>query len=84
MLRNSYSSDVRMRILSGERSDRGNAQTATPAEEESKWMQLFAEMKELHDITIEKCLTPPNAYGNPILCIFSDASVEAFRTCAYS
>ena len=29
-------------------------------------------------------LTPPNALGNPILCIFSDASVEAFGTCAYS
>ena len=54
------------------------------AQEESKWMQLFAEMKELNDVTIERCLTPPNALGNPILCIFSDASVEAFGTCAYS
>ena len=50
----------------------------------SGWMQLFAEMKELKDVTIERCLTPPNALGNPILCIFSDASVEAFGTCAYS
>ena len=54
------------------------------AEEESKWMQLFAEMKELNGVTIKRCLTLPNAYGNPILCIFSDASVEAFGTCAYS
>ena len=55
-----------------------------PAEKESKWMQLFAEMKELNDVTIERCLTPPNVFGNPILCIFPDASVEAFGTCAYS
>ena len=26
----------------------------------------------------------PKDVGNPILCIFSDASVEAFETCAYS
>ena len=55
-----------------------------PAQEESKLTQLFAEMKELNDVTIERCLTPPNALGNPILCIFSDASVEAFGTSAYS
>ena len=41
-------------------------------------------MKELNDVTIERCLTPPNAVGNPILCIFYDASVDAFGTCAYS
>ena len=55
-----------------------------PAQEKSKWIQLFAEMKELNDVTIERCLTPPNAFGNPILCTFSDASVEPFGTCAYS
>ena len=48
-----------------------------PAEEESKWMELFAEMKELNDVTLERSLTPPNAVGDPILCIFSNASVEA-------
>ena len=47
-------------------------------------MQLFAEMKELNDVTIERCFTPPNAFGNPILCITSDASVEAIGTGAYS
>ena len=53
-------------------------------EEHNEWMKLFAEMKELDNVTIEKCLTPPNACGNPVLCIFSDASVEAFGTRAYS
>ena len=38
-----------------------------PAEEESKWMELFAEIKELNDVTIKSCLTPPNAVRNPIL-----------------
>ena len=36
-----------------------------PAEEESKWMELFAEMKELNDVTIERCVTPPNACWKP-------------------
>jgi hypothetical protein len=47
-------------------------------------MELFAQMKELNGVTIERCLTPPNAFGNPVLCVFSDASIEAFGTCAYS
>ena len=55
-----------------------------PADEEGKWIELFAEMRELNDVTIERCLTPPNAVGNPMLCIFSDASVEAFGACAYN
>ena len=53
-------------------------------EEHNKWMELFKEMKELNEVKIERCSTPPNAVGNPVLCIFSYASVEAFGTCAYS
>ena len=55
-----------------------------PVDEHNKWMELFAQMKELNGVTIERCLTPPNAFGNPVLCVFSDASIEAFGTCAYS
>ena len=55
-----------------------------PLDEHNKWMELFEEMKELNGVTIARCLTPPNVIGNPVLCIFSDASVEAFGTCAYS
>ena len=55
-----------------------------PVDEHNKWMELFAQMKELNAVTIERCLTPPNAFGNPVLCVLSDASIEAFATCAYS
>ena len=55
-----------------------------PVDEHNRWMELFAQMKELNGVTIERCLTPPNAFGNPVLCVFSDASIEAFGTCAYS
>ena len=55
-----------------------------PVDEHNKWMELFAQMKELNGVTIERCLTPPNAFGNPVLYVFSDASIEAFGTCAYS
>jgi hypothetical protein len=55
-----------------------------PVDEHNKWMELFAQMKELNGVTIERCLTTPNAFGNPVLCVFSDASVEAFGTCPYS
>ena len=55
-----------------------------PVDEHNKWMELFAQMKDLNGVTIERGLTPPNAFGNPVLCVFSDASIEAFGTCAYS
>jgi hypothetical protein len=54
-----------------------------PVDEHNKWMELFAQMKELNGVTIEIYLTPPNAFGNPVLCVFSDASIEAFGTCPY-
>ncbi|CAB4010857.1 Hypothetical predicted protein [Paramuricea clavata] len=55
-----------------------------PVDEHNKWMELFAQMKELNGVTIERCLTPLNAFGNTVLCVFSDASIEAFGTCAYT
>ena len=41
-------------------------------------------MLSLNGITFERCLTPPVAVGLPVLCIFSDASNEAFGSCAYA
>lgn len=40
-------------------------------------------MLKLNGISFERCLTPPNAICLPILCVFSDASEDAFGTCAY-
>ena len=41
-------------------------------------------MLTLNDISFERCLTPPDAIGLPVLCVFSDASEDAFGTCAYA
>nr|XP_054768447.1 uncharacterized protein LOC129276029 [Lytechinus pictus] len=40
-------------------------------------------MEELKEVTFERCLTPKEAVGKPLLCIFSDASMHAFGACAY-
>ena len=47
------------------------------------WVQLFEQMRYLSEVTFERCLTLSGAIGFPTLCIFSDASDEAFGTCAY-
>ena len=49
-----------------------------------KWKTLFEEMVQLNGVSFERCLTPPDAVGQPILCVFSDASEEAFGACAYA
>ncbi|XP_070548332.1 uncharacterized protein [Ptychodera flava] len=48
-----------------------------------QWMKLFQEMTDLNNVSFSRCLTPADATGDPILCIFSDASEEAFGACAY-
>jgi len=40
-------------------------------------------MGDLNHVTFERSLTPVDAIALPILCIFSDASNEAFGACAY-
>lgn len=40
-------------------------------------------MEDLNHVTFERSLTPVDAIEVPTLCIFSDASNEAFGTCAY-
>ena len=47
------------------------------------WIQFFREMNDLNNITFERSLTPDSVIGLPVLCIFSDASIEAFGACAY-
>ena len=53
-----------------------------PAVQES-WVSLFQEIKELDSVSFERCLTVVNAVEPPILCVFADASQEAFGACAY-
>lgn len=40
-------------------------------------------MEDLNHVTFERSLTPEDATAHPMLCIFSDASNEAFGACAY-
>ena len=49
----------------------------------SKWIELFKEMKEFSKITFQRSLCCANATEPPMPCVFSDASQDAFGTCAY-
>ena len=49
-----------------------------------QWINFLNEMMKLNEISFHRCLTPPDAVGQPILCIFSDASEEAFGSCVYA
>ena len=55
-----------------------------PSETQEKWTNLFQEMKSLNGTSFERCLTPPYAVGRPVLCVFFDASEDAFGSCAYA
>ena len=48
-----------------------------------KWIELFKEMKELSKITFQKSLCCTDASEPLMLCVFSDASQDAFGTRAY-
>ena len=54
-----------------------------PPEVKRKWMVLFEEMIALNNVKFERCITPPNATGDPALVVFCDASRLAFGACAY-
>jgi ribonuclease HI len=47
------------------------------------WLRFFQEMNDLDNITFEWSLSPDIVIGAPVLCIVSDASIEAFGACAY-
>ena len=55
-----------------------------PPELSERWKRLFQEMVQLNGVRFDRCLTPPNAIGQPVLCVFSDASEDAFGACAYA
>eukprot|EP00057_Strongylocentrotus_purpuratus_P004640 XP_003729152.1 PREDICTED: uncharacterized protein LOC100889568 [Strongylocentrotus purpuratus] len=54
-----------------------------PEKEQTEWTKLFEEMTLLNNVKLRRCLTPQDARGKPVLCIFSDASESAYGTCAY-
>ena len=43
-----------------------------------KWIELFKEMKEISNITFQRSLCYADASEPPMLCLFSDASQDAF------
>ena len=44
---------------------------------------LFQEMKELDNVSFGRSLSADNAVDPPMLCVFADASQDAFGACAY-
>ena len=48
-----------------------------------KWIELFKEMKKISKITFQRSLCCADASEPPMLCVFSDASQDAFGTSAY-
>ena len=54
-----------------------------PDDVQERWIQLFKEMQELDKIGFKRCLVPSESSELPVLCVFSDASQEAFVACAY-
>ena len=51
---------------------------------QDKWKTLFQEMLSLNGISFNRSLMPPDAVSLPVLCVFSDASEDAFGACAYA
>jgi hypothetical protein len=47
------------------------------------WTEFFAEIEDLNNVSFPRSLTPPNTIGLPTLCIFADASRDAFGACSY-
>ena len=56
---------------------------ALPPEICQKWIELFKELEELNGVTFPRCLFPVDAVRFAMLCVFSDASRQAFGACAY-
>ncbi|XP_043233388.1 uncharacterized protein LOC122387340 [Amphibalanus amphitrite] len=48
------------------------------------WKFFSLELLKLQDVTFSRCLKPKEVKGDPILIIFSDASMHAYGACAYA
>ena len=54
-----------------------------PVDLRAKWMKFFISLFELEKLSLQRCLRPPEAVGNPWLIIFSDGSDIAYGFVAY-
>lgn len=52
-------------------------------QEAKEWEAFFTELMELEEQELPRCLTPSGSTGCPTLCLFADASKDAFGACAY-
>ena len=48
-----------------------------------KWIDFFEDMFEVEKLSFKRCIKPTNAVGQPMLILFSDASEDAYGTCAF-
>lgn len=49
----------------------------------NKWVTYFGFMSDMADLRYDRCLTPVNAVGKPLLILLSDASDKAYGFAAY-
>ena len=54
-----------------------------PSEVQEHWKALFQEITKLNKVSFQRSLLTVGASEEPMLCVFSDASEEAFGACAY-
>ena len=54
-----------------------------PVDLRAKWLKFFISLFELEKLSLQRCLRPPEAVGNPWLIIFSDGSDIAYEFVAY-
>ena len=54
-----------------------------PTSLRSKWVHFFCSLFQLEQISLDRCLRPPNSVGQPWLIIFSDGSDLAHGFAAY-
>ena len=55
-----------------------------PPELHQDWCKFFAELFQVNDLRIQRCLKPKNAAGLPWLIILSDGSTQAYGCAAYA
>ena len=54
-----------------------------PSEIAKWWNKFFKKIEDLNSVSFPRSLTPLNTIGLPTLCIFADASRDAFGACSY-
>lgn len=55
-----------------------------PSEVQQHWKVLFQEITKLNQVSFQRSLLAIGASEEPMLCIFSDGSEQAFGACTYT